>query len=41
MCFEEFASAIKRLNIDVVNLFPESELKCFRFSSIEEVISKT
>jgi len=34
MCFEEFSSVILQQNIEVVNLNPDSALKCFPFDTI-------
>ena len=36
--FEEFASNLKDNNIDIVNLNPNSALRCFRFDTIENVM---
>lgn len=39
-CFEEFAPVIKKQNVEVINLNPNSELKCFPFSNINSVLKK-
>ena len=36
--FEEFAPAIRQLGIEVVNLNPDSALRCFTFSTIGEML---
>jgi hypothetical protein len=37
-CFEEFAPILQKEKIEIYNLNPDSELKCFPFKSIEEVL---
>lgn len=38
-CFEEFSEVIKQQGINVVNLNPQSALKCFPFSKVKEFLS--
>ena len=38
--FEEFAPGIQGLGFKVVNLNPDSDLKCFEFGNVEEVLKE-
>lgn len=37
-CFEDFADALKKQNIQIINLNPDSALKCFEFGELGKVL---